>query len=173
MSCPSDPLRRHGSGKTITNATLPNHILGLPVPLVLLIAVLVIATLGYIATRNRALSRAEGDARGLHSLPNYYGLTAAMFAAVPAFGAMVIRLMAQPMLVQNAVLPLIPVTEVDSAGTQSLILSDVTRVANGLDVVVAKGVLDTPSVEALAQDPSGLRETLKSVSVALASDVKP
>ena len=114
--------------------TTLTHIFGLPVPLAVLIAVGMIAMAGYISTRNRALALAGGDARTLHSLPRDYGTMAAMFGAVPALGVMVIWLSVQPMLVQNAALPLIPADQIDSAGTQSLILSDVSRVAQGLDV---------------------------------------
>ena len=101
-------------------AILANQFLGVPLPMALLIAVLGIAMLGYSAARNRAMATAGGDARKLHSLPKYYGLTAGMFAAVPALGVMVIWLLVQPMVVQTAVLPMIPASEIDSAGTQSL-----------------------------------------------------
>ncbi len=147
--------------------------LGLPTALALTLAVLALALLGYIATRNRAMSRAGGDARNLHSLPNYYGMTAAMFAAVPALGVMVIWLLAQPMVVQNAVLPLIPVGEATTSGTQNLILSDVGRVADGLDVAVAQGALNAAEITAMANDPSTLRATLGNVGVALGSEVEP
>lgn len=150
-----------------------NQFLGLPVPLVLAIAVLAIAVIGYVATRSRAMARAGGDARGLHSLPNYYGMTAAMFAVVPALGVMVIWLLAQPMIVQNAVLPLIPAERIDSAGTQSLILSDVSRVADGLTTAVAQGALDAARINAMANDPSELRGILGGVGVALGSEVEP
>jgi phosphate transport system permease protein len=96
-----------------------------------------------------------------------------MFAAVPALGVLLIWLLSQPMLVQNAVLPLIPSDEITDAGTQNLILSDVSRVAGGIDVAIAKGVLDDAAIADMAEDPSGLRETLGELGVALGSDVKP
>lgn len=154
-------------------AIFATDILGLPVALALFLAVVGIAALGYAVARNRAMAQAGGDARNLHSLPNYYGMTAVMFAAVPAFGVMVIWLLAQPMVVQNAILPLIPAAEIDSAGTQSLILSDVSRVADGLDTAVAQGALSAAEITDMADDPSGLRDTLGSVGVALGSDVLP
>ncbi|MGJ8617031.1 MAG: phosphate ABC transporter permease subunit PstC [Sulfitobacter sp.] len=146
---------------------------GLPTPLALTLAVLAIAIVGYFATRRLAMARAAGDARKLHSLPNYYGMTAAMFATVPALGVMVIWLLAQPMVVQNAVLPLIPADEITNAGTQNLILSDVGRVANGLDVAVTQGALTPAEIAAMADDPSALRSTLGTVGVALGSEVQP
>jgi phosphate transport system permease protein len=148
-------------------------VFGLPTALALTIIVLVIAAAGYVATRKRAMARAGGDARNLHSLPNYYGMTAAMFAAIPALGVMVIWLLAQPMFVQNAVLPLIPTTEITTTGTQNLILSDVGRVADGLNVAVAQSALTEAEITAMANDPSTLRVTLGSVGVALGSEVQP
>ena len=153
--------------------TTLTHIFGLPVPLAVLIAVGMIAMAGYISTRNRALALAGGDARTLHSLPRDYGTMAAMFGAVPALGVMVIWLSVQPMLVQNAVLPLIPADQIDSAGTLSLILSDVSRVAQGLDKAVALGVLDNAAITALSGDATGLRDTLGGIGVALGAEVKP
>jgi phosphate transport system permease protein len=77
-------------------ATLATSILGVPLALVLFLAVLALAVLGYVMARSRVMARAGGDSRKLHSLPNYYGMTAAMFAAVPALGILVIWLLAQP-----------------------------------------------------------------------------
>ncbi len=142
-------------------------------PLTLALIVLALAIVGYAMARGRALARAGGDARKLHSLPNYYGMTAAMFAAVPALGVLVIWLLAQPMMIQNAVLPMLPVEAVGENGTSSLILSDVNRVAEGLNIAVAEGVLDAQSIAALRDDPSSLRNTLAGVGVALGSDVEP
>ncbi len=154
-------------------ASLATDFFGISYALALFIGVVLIATLGYGATRKRALRRAGGDARNLHSLPNYYGMTAAMFAGVPALGVMVIWMLVQPMVVQNAVLPLIPAAQIDSSGTQSLIMSDVRRVADGLSMARASGVLSRSDIDALADNPAGLRATLGEVGVALGSEVEP
>ncbi|WP_299417082.1 phosphate ABC transporter permease subunit PstC [uncultured Sulfitobacter sp.] len=142
-------------------------------PLTLLVIVLVIAVIGYVAARNRAMARAGGDARRLHSLPNYYGMTAAMFAAVPALGVLVIWLLAQPMMIQNSILPMLPDAATQTAGELSLVLSDVNRVAEGLEVAQAQGVLSNAAITALRDDPSTLRATLAGVGVALGSEVQP
>ena len=142
-------------------------------PLTLALAVLAIAIGGYGLARGRAMTRAGGDARVLHSLPNYYGMTAAMFSAVPALGVMVIWLLAQPVLVQNAVLPLLPAAVTQTAGDTSLALSDVNRVASGLNLAVAAGVLDAAAIAALRDDPAPLRDVLAGVGVALGSQVAP
>ncbi|WP_299030496.1 phosphate ABC transporter permease subunit PstC [uncultured Sulfitobacter sp.] len=142
-------------------------------PLTLLVIVLVIAVIGYATARNRAMARAGGDARRLHSLPNYYGMTAAMFAAVPALGVLVIWLLAQPMMIQNSILPMLPDAATQTAGELSLVLSDVNRVAEGLEVAQAQGVLSNAAIAALRDDPSTLRATLAGVGVALGSEVQP
>ena len=153
-------------------ATIATTFLGVPLGMALFVAVLAIALLGYVMARGRVMSRAGGDARVLHSLPNYYGMTAAMFAAVPALGVLLIWLLAQPAVVQNAVLPLIPADKIDSVGTQSLILSDVRRVADGLDIALSQGALTRADIAAMADDPSALRGTLGEVGVALGSEVE-
>jgi phosphate transport system permease protein len=154
-------------------ATIATTFLGVPLGMALFVAVLAIALLGYVMARGRVMARAGGDARVLHSLPNYYGMTAAMFAAVPALGVLLIWLLAQPAVVQNAVLPLIPADKIDSVGTQSLILSDVRRVADGLDIALSQGSLTRADIAAMADDPSALRGTLGEVGVALGSEVEP
>jgi phosphate transport system permease protein len=154
-------------------ATIATTFLGVPLGMALFVAVLAIALLGYVMARGRVMARAGGDARVLHSLPNYYGMTAAMFAAVPALGVLLIWLLAQPTVVQNAVLPLIPADKIDSVGTQSLILSDVRRVADGLDIALSQGSLTRADIAAMADDPSALRGTLGEVGVALGSEVEP
>lgn len=142
-------------------------------PITLVLIVLAIAVIGYVMARKRAMMRAGGDARRLHSLPNYYGMTAAMFAAIPALGVMVIWLLAQPMMIQNTIVPMLPSEATVSSGTTSLVLSDVNRVAIGLNLAVEKGMLDAQAITAMRDDPSTLRSTLASVGVALGSEVKP
>ena len=142
-------------------------------PMTLTLIVLAVAIAGYVLARGRAMTRAGGDARRLHSLPNYYGMTAAMFAAIPALGVLVIWLLAQPMVIQNSILPLLPADITESGGSVSLALSDVNRVAEGLDTAVSQGVLDASAIDALRDDPSSLRSTLAGVGVALGSEVEP
>ncbi len=142
-------------------------------PVILATVVLIIAVIGYGLARSRAMARAQGDARKLHSLPNYYGMTAAMAASIPALGVLVIWLLIQPMLVQNALMPLLPPEIAADSGRTSLALSDVSRVANGLDRAVAEGLLDARAITDLHDDPGGLRETLGSIGVALGSEVAP
>jgi phosphate transport system permease protein len=69
----------------------------------LIIAVLVVAAVGYVIGRSRALTDGQGDMRNLHSLPSYYGWNVAMKSMVPGFLLMIVWLIAQPMIIGASV----------------------------------------------------------------------
>ena len=59
-------------------------LLGLGTNGLLALLVVVLAAIGFYIARSRALNSVAGDARGLHSLPSYYGYNAIMLTAVPS-----------------------------------------------------------------------------------------
>ncbi|MFH0255367.1 PstC family ABC transporter permease, partial [Roseovarius aquimarinus] len=133
-----------------------------------LIALVLIAlgTLAYIAGRARALASAGGNSRVLHSLPRYYGVHAAMLALVPAFGLMALWLILQPVVLSQTVSGML------SDDESGLVLSDVRRVADGLDLAVSRGVIDEADAQALTADGT-IRDLLAQVGAPLASAVNP
>lgn len=135
-------------------------------------AVIALSILGYIVARARALAGAGGDRRALHSLPTYYGTNAAMFTAVPALGVLAIWLLTQPMMIENRVSAMIPASVIGEGSSIGLIMSDVRRVADGLDVAVAQDALTAQDALNLSAD-TNVRKMLADVGVALGSDVKP
>ena len=137
----------------------------------LIIGVLVIAAIGFVMGRSRALASAGGDIRGLHSLPNYYGWNVALTVITPAFAVMVLWLLVQPMLVDNRVSGLIPDSAVPDGSTLSLLMSDVRRVSEGLGLLAARDGLDAAALARF--DAADVRKTLGGVGVALGSDVSP
>lgn len=137
----------------------------------LTLIVLGFAALGFIAGRQRALSLVQGDARHLHSLPNYYGWSVALFAAVPALLLMAAWLFVQPTLIETRVAALLPEAEITKAGSLDLVMADVRRVAEGLGAVAAKAGLDEAGIDALRSDLTDLRGRLAEVGVALGADV--
>ena len=139
----------------------------------LLLAVLALAVAGYFVGRSRAIKSAGGDRRTLHSLPSYYGANVALSALVPALGLMLIWLIAQPLLLNNTVQKTIPASAIPENSSLSLAMSDVRRVADGLDTAVAKGVLSRDTAANLDTDKSDVRELLASVGVALGAQVQP
>ena len=140
----------------------------------LLVAVVLILTaLAYGLVRSRAMSSVSGDARKLHSLPNYYGYNAAMLTAIPALFVLAIWMLVQPMLIQNAVIDMIPQSAVNEGSSVNLVMSDVRRVANGLDAAVQSGTLDADSARDMDVTATDVRALLAGTGVALGSDVTP
>jgi len=63
--------------------------------------VLLLGAIGFFLGRGRALSSAGGNARNLHSLPVYYGANVGLNTIVPAFGILILWLLAQPLFIKT------------------------------------------------------------------------
>ena len=139
----------------------------------LFVLVLALGLIGFVLGRMRALKDAHGDIRQLHSLPNYYGANVLFATLIPGFAVMVIWLIAQPMVVQSQVSSLIPERAYTDAGSLNLVMSDVRRVAEGLDVAVAEGAMSHEQARDIRTEFTDLRARLGAVGVALGSNVEP
>ncbi len=139
----------------------------------LFLIVVALATVGYIVGRSRALSSADGDNRLLHSLPSYYGSNVALMTVVPAMGVLMLWLIIQPFIVEGRVSGTIPDSVIADGSSLSLVMSDVRRVAEGLDVAVAEGALTRDEAASIRTEFTDVRERLGNVGVALGSDVRP
>ncbi|SPF76294.1 Phosphate transport system permease protein PstC 1 [Aliiroseovarius pelagivivens] len=139
----------------------------------LFMIILALAVMGFILGRNRAISSVHGDRRLLHSLPNYYGFNVAMLAFVPAVLVLGAWVILQPMLISGQVSTHIPAALYEDAGQLNLIMSDVKRVADGLDEAIAQGVMSADDAEQLNTKTTDVRALLGEVGVALGSDVDP
>ena len=137
----------------------------------LVLLILAIAAGGYVLGRRRALNSAGGDRRLLHSLPSYYGANVAMWAIVPAAGVLIVWLLAQPLVVNSRVLATLPDTMVAEGSSMGLVMSDVRRVADGLDVAVSTGAMSREMAATLDTANTDVRETLGDMGVALGSAV--
>ncbi len=137
-------------------------------PLILLAIVLALTVAGYVMGRQRAVGSVD-DVRKLHSLPNFYGMNVAMLAFVPAVLLLAIWVIVQPLVVAGQGRGDIPDTLYETRGELSLVMSDVQRVASGLDTAIAQGVIAPGDIEGL--DATTVRDTLGGVGVALGSDV--
>ena len=134
--------------------------------------VLGLAALGFVLGRQRALASAGGDARKLHSLPNYYGWMVALFTATPALLVMGVWLLAQPVLVDRSVQAMIGPGDVPQGSSLGLVMADVRRIAAGLDVLVAVGMSED-ALEDMRADLSDIRGRLGNVGVAVGDTVSP
>ncbi|NQZ73768.1 MAG: phosphate ABC transporter permease family protein, partial [Dinoroseobacter sp.] len=139
----------------------------------LLLLILAIAGVGYLLGRNRALSSAGGEIRKLHSLPSYYGYNGALVTAVPAIIFMMIWLLIQPILIENRTVILIPDDAIAEDSTRDLVMSDVRRIAEGLDRLIAEGALSATEIGDLRTETTDIREMLGEVGVALGAEVQP
>ncbi|MGH1425694.1 MAG: phosphate ABC transporter permease subunit PstC [Pseudooceanicola sp.] len=133
----------------------------------LFLIVLGLAGVGYVFGRRRAMASAEGDRRKLHSLIGYYGSHAALLTVVPASLMLLVFLFVQPMVIESRVQSLISEDSYADTGALSLIMSDVRRVADGLDFAIGQGALTETAADALTADGNELGDILKSAGVAL------
>ncbi|HCL66807.1 MAG TPA: phosphate ABC transporter permease subunit PstC [Rhizobium sp.] len=140
---------------------------------VIILVVSVLAALGYILGRRRAVALAAKSGTKLHSLPGYYGQTVALFTAVPAFLLLIAWLFLQPMLIEGRVSGMVPDSVIPDGGARSLVMADVRRIADGLDAVLARGGMDETELTQLRADPTNVRARLAEVGIALGGEVPP
>ncbi|ASY61590.1 Phosphate transport system permease protein PstC [Sinorhizobium sojae CCBAU 05684] len=138
---------------------------------IIILVVLALSALGYFLGRRRALSLAAESGGKLHSLPGYYGQTVALFAAVPAFLLLIAWLFVQPVVIDARVDGMIPDSVIPEGGARSLVISDVRRIAGGLDAVLARNALDEGALIDGSVDFSTIRDRLAEVGIALGNDV--
>jgi len=112
--------------------------------LILLAAILLLATLAYVLGRRRALVLAGANRRSLHSLPSYYGFYVALWCGLPALALGALWLGLEPHVVELLVLRGLPQEMVPSDPNkleflQSAILrmADTGVVPDGTDPAVA------------------------------------
>ncbi|MFD2739225.1 phosphate ABC transporter permease subunit PstC [Sulfitobacter aestuarii] len=139
----------------------------------LAILLLALAGAGYFLARSRALATAGGDARRLHSLPRYYGTNAAMTTLLPALLVLALWSLLQPMLIQSSVLDTIPPSAVGEGASVNLVMSDVRRMASGLDLAVAEDMLSRQQAEGISADAPELQRIFADLGVALGGEFSP
>ena len=138
-----------------------------------LVVVLVLAVAGYFVGRARAHSCVGGDVRKLHSVASYHGINVSMFTAVPALLLLAVWLLAQPLVIQNSISSLIPEDVIPQGANLSIVMSDVQRVADGLDKAVAAGAMSEEQASSIRTEFTDVRARLADIGVALASNVRP
>ncbi len=135
----------------------------------LCLILIALAATGYVMGRRRALSSAAGDIRILHSLPSFYGRITALMAGVPAFLLVAVWVVAQPIYIEHRAFALIDPADIPEGSSPQLVIADVHRLADGLDMLAAAG----SDTAALVRDPVALKAALNGAGVALGNDPKP
>lgn len=141
--------------------------------IMLTLIVLALGAIGFVLGRRRAMARAGGNARQLHSLPVYYGAHVGLNAVVPALALLAVWMIAYPLFVDLRISGALPEAAIPDSGTRSLVMSDVRRVSDGLETALATGALSQAGMAALQPGSGAVRDLLGSVGVALGSDVTP
>ncbi|SMP09893.1 phosphate ABC transporter permease subunit PstC [Shimia sagamensis] len=139
----------------------------------LVLLVLALATAGYFVGRIRVLKLAGGDVRALHSLPIYYGTNVALSTAVPALVVVMVWLLVQPTLIERSVSGMIAPEMIPEGSNLNLVMSDVRRVADGLNTAIAGGAMSLAEVEAMDATVVDVRARLGELGVALGQNVRP
>lgn len=139
----------------------------------LFLSILCLAVFGFVAGRSRVLQSAGGNRRNLHSLPHYYGLQVGLSVFVPSIAILVVWVLAQPMIVDTTVSRDHGLKTLSKDSTISLIMSDVRRLAEGLDIMIASGDITPAQASALQAGTTDIRALLGQSGVALGQDVRP
>ncbi|WP_137129810.1 phosphate ABC transporter permease subunit PstC [Rhizobium sp. FY34] len=140
---------------------------------ILIPVLLVLAALGFVLGKRQALALSDSQKTKLHSLPGYYGQTVALFTAVPALFLLGAWLILQPMAIESRIGGMIPDSVIPEGGARSLVMSDVRRIAGGLDAVLALGGMGEDELVRIGENLSTVRSRLAEVGVALVGDVPP
>ena len=138
---------------------------------VLLFIILAIGAAGYALGVRRARAAAGGDTRKLHSLTGYHGQSVLLFSAVPALVLLGLWLVLQPLYLDHRAGAMIAAADIPEGGSLDLVLADVRRVAEGLDLLVASGGMTEDDLAATGAADSDLKARLGGVGVALAGEV--
>ena len=139
----------------------------------ILTLILALAAVGYFAGKACALASSGGNIRDLHSLPSYYGTNVALSSLVPSLAVLTVWLLVQPILLQSQVVKLIPDSAIAQGSTRDLVMSDVRRVADGLDMAVSYGLLTLEESEEMRTESTDVRKRLGDLGVALGAKVGP
>ena len=139
----------------------------------IIICLILLSTAGFFLGRHRALASAKGQVPQLHSLPAYYGFNVALTTLVPSLAVLAIWLLAQPLFVETRIAAMIPADLAPRSTEVGLVMSDVRRIAEGLDIAVTQGVMTESEIQHLSVDTIDLRARLGGLGIALGSEVLP
>jgi len=136
-----------------------------------ILSVLALAFAGYWLGRRRAIACVDGDSRALHSRPGYHGWHVALFASVPALLLSTAWLLTQPLIIETRIANLIPEAAVGEGSSIDLVMTDVRRVASGLDLAVREGAMTEEEADGIRAESADIRDRLGEVGVALGGNV--
>ena len=120
---------------------------------------LLMLTLGAVAfyigrSRSLAVATPLGGIRHLHSLPNYYGLNALLWCALPSLFLLILWLVFDEAVINSIVMSSLPAELVPSSKADyNLLLNKISNLADG--IMSSKG--QSAALIAVAESMAGLR----------------
>lgn len=139
--------------------------------LFLLSFIFVLAIAAFVLCRQRVMASVQGNPRKLHSLPLYYGWNGAIMVMLPAFVGLLLWLIIQPLIIEGRIAGKLPADMMAEGGSMELVMTDVRRVAGGLDVAVEQGAMTETEAGMIRTEFTDVRDKLARVGVALGADV--
>lgn len=139
----------------------------------ILLVLIALGAVAFLVARARALSMVGGEARKLHSLPNYYGWHGFVMVTVPAGLLLAVWMVVQPIYTEGQLQGYFPAEQMQDESARILVMADVRRVAAGLDVAIAQGALTEEQIGNMDAQFSDIRSRLAEVGVALGAEVSP
>ena len=85
---------------------------------------------------------------------------------------MFLWLLVQPVFIENQVSSKITPSDIPEGGSQSLVMADVRRIAEGLEIAVGQGVMEENGLDRMRADLTDVRGRLAEVGIALGSNIK-
>jgi phosphate transport system permease protein len=133
------------------------------------LVIAILATVAFFLCRMRALASAGGEARDLHSLPNYYGWHGVVMVTIPALLVLFVWMVAQPLYIDRQLEGYFPPGTFEDDTQRTLIMADVRRVADGIETAVSRGAMTPEEADDLS--PEDVRSRLAAAQIALGSEV--
>jgi phosphate transport system permease protein len=90
---------------------------------------------------------------------------------VPALLVLAVWLILQPLIIERSVTGMIPETAISDTGSRSLVMTEVRRVADGLDLAIERGVLSRDEAANVRAEFTNIRARLGEIGVALGAEV--
>ena len=133
--------------------------------------VLGLGLVGYIVCRGRAVASAGGDARGLHSLPTYYGWNAILATVVPSLLVLAAWLLVAPLVIESRIATTLPDYGSVDSGTLNLQMAEVRRISEGLSAAVAQGAMTEDMAQNARADFTDVTARLRQAGQIVTNDV--
>lgn len=130
--------------------------------------IVVLAVIGFFAGRHKVNSQSKP----LHSLPRYYGTYVALFAFIPALLVLLVWLLASPIFLGKTIAGQITADMIPEGGSAELVLSDVSRIAQGLRAGADNGLILTENIKDTV-NLAVLGDVLASSGVFLGGELNP